>query len=252
MKLAFVTPRYGADLIAGPEHACRLLAEHIGHRHDVDVLTSCARDSRTWKNEYPEGPDRVRGVRIRRFPVTERDPDPAAVSRVASRLLAEPHSRAEELDWVRRRGPWVPALIDHLKRQHRSYDALVFFGLNTATTVYGLPIAPDHSVLFPHLELKPSLRLELWAELLLMPRALGLLSTSERRLLHTFVHVQPQHEELIGIGVEPSPQQAYPRHQQDPSDVIPVEDAVPGDADVAAEESYLSTRGMPFRRRHRL
>ena len=83
MKLAFITPRYGADLIAGPEHACRLLAEHTGHRHDIDVLTTCARDSRTWKNEYPEGPDRVRSVRVRRFPVTERDPDPAALSRLA-------------------------------------------------------------------------------------------------------------------------------------------------------------------------
>ena len=70
VKLAFITPRYGADLITGPEHACRLLAEHICHRHDVDVLTTCARDSGAWKNEYPEGPDRVRGVRIRRFPVS--------------------------------------------------------------------------------------------------------------------------------------------------------------------------------------
>ena len=138
VKLAFITPRYGADLIAGPEHACRLLAEHTGHRHDIDVLTTCALDSRTWKNEYPEGPDRVRGVRVRRFPVTERDPDPAALSRLASRLLAEPHSQAEELDWVRRRGPWAPGLLDHLKRQHRNYDALVFFGLNTATTVFGM------------------------------------------------------------------------------------------------------------------
>jgi len=85
-----------------------------------------------------------------------------------------------------------------------------------------------------------------------MPRALGLLSTSERRLLHTFVHVQPQHEELVGIGVEPSPQQLYPRHQQDPSDVVPVESDVPGEADAVIEESYLSGRGMPFRRRHRL
>ena len=48
MKLAFVTPRYGADLTTGPEHACRLLAEHLGHRHDIDVLTTCARETRFW------------------------------------------------------------------------------------------------------------------------------------------------------------------------------------------------------------
>lgn len=253
MKLAFITPRYGADLTAGPEHACRLIAEHIGHRHDIDVLTTCARDARTWKNEYPEGPDRVRGVRIRRFPVTEREPDMTALSRVASKLLAEPHGRSDELDWMRRKGPWAPGLIDHIKRQHRAYDALIYFGLTSASTVFGLPLAPDRSVLFPHLELKATLRFGLWAELLVMPRGLGLLSTSERRLLHNFVRVQPHYEELVGIGVEAPPQQSYPRHQQDPSDVIPVEDEVPGgDAEPVEEESYLSGRGMPFRRRHRL
>jgi glycosyltransferase involved in cell wall biosynthesis len=252
VKLAFITPRYGADLITGPEHACRLLAEHLGHRHDIDVLTTCARDVRTWKNEYPEGPDRMRGVRVRRFPVTEREPDPSALDRLATRLLAEPHSRAEELDWVRRKGPWTPGLLDHLKRQHRNYDALVFFGLMTATTVFGLPTAPEQSVLFPHLDLKPTLRLALWPELLLMPRALGLLSTSERRILHAFLRVQPHHEELVGIGVEPSPQQAYPRHQQDPSDVVPAEDDLPADAEPPVEEPSRAGRGAPFRRRHRL
>jgi glycosyltransferase involved in cell wall biosynthesis len=252
VKLAFVTPRYGADLTTGPEHACRLLAEHIGHRHDIDVLTTCARDSRTWKNEYPEGPDRVRGVRVRRFPVTEREPDPSALDRLATRLLAEPHSRAEELEWVRRKGPWAPGLLDHLKRQHRNYDALVFFGLMTATTVFGLPVAPEHSVLFPHVDLKPTLRLGLWPELLLMPRALGLLSTSERRILHDFVRVHPHHEELVGIGIEPSPQHTYPRHQQDPSDVVVHEEDVPGDGEPAVEEPHFASRGAPFRRRHRL
>jgi glycosyltransferase involved in cell wall biosynthesis len=253
VKLAFITPRYGADLTTGPEHACRLLAEHIGHRHDIDVLTTCARDVRTWKNEYPEGPDRVRGVRVRRFPVTEREPDPSALDRLATRLLAEPHSRAEEHEWMRRKGPWAPGLLDHLKRQQRNYEALVYFGLMTATTVFGLPLAPEHSVLFPHVDLKPTLRLGLWPELLLMPRALGLLSTSERRILHNYVRVQPHHEELVGIGIEPSPQHTYPRHQQDPSDVLVTsDDDVPGDAEPVVEESHLSARGMPFRRRHRL
>ena len=56
MKLAFVTPRYGADITCGAEHACRLLAEQVCERHDVDVLTTCARDPMTWKNESSKGP----------------------------------------------------------------------------------------------------------------------------------------------------------------------------------------------------
>ena len=31
-------------------------------RQEVDVLTTCAQDYVTWKNEYPEGADRVRGL----------------------------------------------------------------------------------------------------------------------------------------------------------------------------------------------
>ena len=62
MKFAFVAPRYGADITSGAEHACRLLAENVSERHDVDVLTTCARDPDTWKNEYTEGTDKVRGV----------------------------------------------------------------------------------------------------------------------------------------------------------------------------------------------
>ncbi len=138
MKLAFITPRYGADITSGAEHACRLLAEQVCERHDVDVLTTCARDSVIWENEIAEGADRVRGVLVRRFAVSQphdRGRVPAAQPAGCS---PAPHSRADELEWVRRLGPWSPGLIDFLKRQHRSYDALVFFSLLHPTTVHGL------------------------------------------------------------------------------------------------------------------
>ena len=39
--------------------------EHLAPHVQVEVLTTCARDARSWKNEYAEGPDRMRGVRVR-------------------------------------------------------------------------------------------------------------------------------------------------------------------------------------------
>ncbi|MSO30645.1 MAG: glycosyltransferase family 1 protein [Acidobacteria bacterium] len=252
MRLAFVTPRYGAEIGTGPEHACRLLAEQASERHDVDVLTTCARDPLTWKNEYTEGADRVRGVLVRRFAVSESH-DAAAFHQLTTRLLDSPPSRSDELDWVRRLGPSSPALLEHLKRQHRSYDALVFFSLYHPTTVHGLAVAPERSVVFPYLQLDRVLRFSLWTDVLGSARAVGYLSAPERRLAHAFLRVSPPAEEVVGIGVDTPTQQTYPRHQQDPADTLAADDEdAPSDVEKAVEVDYLTGRGVPFRRRHRL
>jgi len=253
VKFAFISPRYGADITSGAEHACRLLAEQVSQRHDVDVLTTCAQDARTWRSEYSEGTDRVRGVLVRRFAVSQTH-DTDGLRPLTERLLNGPRTRADELDWVRRLGPSSSALLDFLKRQHRTYDALVFFSLCHPTTVQGLQIAPERSVLFPHLQLHPALRFGLWEEVLSAPRALGFFSPAERRLARWYLRVIPQFEETVGIGVDAPPQQSYPRHQQDPADTLVADDeehdAHPGDEETV--EAYLEGRGVPFRRRHRL
>jgi glycosyltransferase involved in cell wall biosynthesis len=251
VKFAFITPRYGADISAGAEHACRLLGEQVCERHDVDVLTTCAGDHHTWKNEYSEGSDRVRGVLVRRFAVSQ-VPDHIAFAALSQRLQTNPRSRADELEWVRLHGPWSPGLIDYLKRSHRSYDVLVFFGLWHPLTVHGLDIAPERSVLFPYLQLQPALRFGLWADVLSSPRALGFFSDYERRLVHAYVGIRPAHEEVVGIGIDPPPEQSYPRHQQDPADVIADEDDPGTENDADDDPAYLAGRGVPFRRRHRL
>lgn len=250
MKFAFVTPRYGAEIPEGPEHACRLIAEQVSTRHDVDVLTTCARDPLTWKNEYAEGQDRVRGVIVRRFAVSQPH-DRAAFAQFTSRLAGAARTRAEELEWVRRLGPWSPGLMDHLKRQSRTYDAVIFFSLQHATTVHGVPMVLDRSVLFPCLRLDPTLRFGVWGDILTGVRAVGYLSAAERRLARAFLCISPPAEEIVGLGVDSPPQQTYPRHQQDPADTLPADEdeAV---ADGAIEVEYLAGRGVPFRRRHRL
>lgn len=251
MKFAFITPRYGAEFNTGAEHACRLLAEQIAKRHDVDVLTTTARDSSQWKNEYSEGSDRVRGALVRRFAVSAM-PERSSLSDLARRLREGPRCRADEMSWVRHAGPWSSGLMEHIKRQHRSYDALVFFGLLHPLTVSGLEVAPERSILFPHVHLRSEMRFDLWAEVLMAARAVGYFSNSERRLVHAYIGIAPQFEEVIGIGVDPPPQQSYPRHQQDPADVITPEDDAASEDDSPIDESYLGGRGIPFRRRHRL
>ena len=252
MKLALVAPRYGGELTSGAEHACRLLAEQLTLRHDVEVLTTTARDAGTWKNEYVEGADRVRGVLVRRFAVTQPH-DAHAFRQFTERILSAPRSRGEEMDWVRRLGPSSAGLIEHLKRQHRSYDALVFFSLVHWTTIHGMAVAPERSILFPCLRPSPTLRFALWADTVASARAVALISGAERKLLHGYIGVSAPREELVGVGIDPSHRQAYPRHQQDPADEPVAEEETSTEADETADqEDDRADRGVPFRRRHRL
>ena len=69
MKIAFVTPRYGTNVIGGAEAAARALAEHLvaDLGHDVEVFTTCALEYTTWANELEPGTELVNGVSVHRF-----------------------------------------------------------------------------------------------------------------------------------------------------------------------------------------
>ena len=69
MKLAFVIQRYGADVAGGAELHCRWLAERLAQRHEVQVVTTCARDYVEWRNHYAAGQDTVNGIEITRYRV---------------------------------------------------------------------------------------------------------------------------------------------------------------------------------------
>ena len=51
MKIAFVVQRYGTEILGGSEYHCRLIAERVAQHHQVEVLTTCAREYTTWQNE---------------------------------------------------------------------------------------------------------------------------------------------------------------------------------------------------------
>ncbi len=253
MKLAFVTARYGADITEGPEHACRLLAEQLSLRHDVDVLTTCARQEGLWRNEYAEGSDRIRGVLVRRFHTATRGHGGLSAPVTARRLAGGAHTRAEEEDWIAQQGPASPGLLDFLRRQHRGYDAVAYFGCRHATTIQALAEVPERSVLFPWLQVDPALRLPSVQRTLASATAIGLMSNAEQPLLEAFGGRKAADEDVVGIGIQPPPRFSYPRIQQEPFG-----DQDEGDEEtdrVAAddwEKPHLAGRGMAFRRRHRL
>ena len=146
------------------------------------MLTTCARDYVTWKNEYPEGADRIRGVTVRRF-ANARTRDIEAFNRYSDWIFNNPHSRADEMEWLKQQGPWCPALIEYLRRHHQQYDVLIFFTYLYAPTVLGLEVAPQRSILVSTAHDEPAIRLEIFKDVFSRPAALCYLTESERRFV---------------------------------------------------------------------
>jgi glycosyltransferase involved in cell wall biosynthesis len=255
VKIAFIIQRYGTEILGGSEYHCRLIAERLAQRHQVEVLTTCARDYITWQNEYPEASDRVRGVTVRRF-ANARTRDINAFNRYSDWIFSTPHTEADEMEWLVQQGPWCPALIEYLETHHASYDALIFFTYLYAPTVLGLRVAPSRSILVPTAHDEPAIRLSIYKQVFSLPAAIGYNTEAERRFLTSRFAIDAACEETVGCGVDLPQHHAYPR--QAPAAADATEDAG-DDAEAGAEggerrrfKSHLTSRGAMFRRRHRL
>jgi glycosyltransferase involved in cell wall biosynthesis len=251
MKLAFIVPRYGPDILDGAEHACRLIAERLASQHDVEVLTTCARDATTWRNVYPEGSDRVRGVTVRRF-ATARTRDAEAFDQRSAWILDHAHTREDERDWLQQQGPWCPSLIEQLRRNQQQYDALVFFTHLSATTVVGLEVNPAKSILVSTAQDLPATRLQIYSDVFSRPAALCYFNDSERQFVQGHFADRPLIEEVIGIGVEIPPPTQYPRMPASKEDAEGTAASESEGAEPREFATHLLARGSVFRRRHRL
>jgi len=255
VRIAFIVQRYGTEILGGAEYACRLMAERLAARHEVEVLTTCARDYVTWQNEYPEGSDRVRGVTVRRF-ANAQVRDIEAFNKYSDWIFNNPHDAAAEMEWLKQQGPWSPALLDYLKRTHKNYDTLIFYTYLYAPTVLGLQIDPARSILVPTAHDEPPIHLGIYQNVFRLPKGIGYLTEVERKFVTDTFERTAAVEETIGCGVDLPPHHAYPR----PAAEEASSPAEGGDAAQESDEnssgnryqSHVSARGATFRRRHRV
>ena len=263
MKIAFIVQRYGTEILGGSEYHCRLIAERLAPKHQVEVLTTCAADYITWANEYAEGADRIRGVTVRRF-ANARTRDIHAFNRYSEWIFTSAHTRDDEMEWLRQQGPWCPALLEYLERNQHQYDVLIFFTYLYAPTVLGSRIAPHKSILVPTAHDEPAIRLDIYKELFSLPAGLAYNTEVERRFLTTHFSIRAVEEETVGCGVDlpathpvfrnrTTPTTGDEAHStQDAEEDEPGEDEVPDEGESPTFRPHLAQRGTTFRRRHRL
>jgi glycosyltransferase involved in cell wall biosynthesis len=199
--LAFVVQRYGAGVTGGSETLARAVAERLAADFDVTVFTTCARDYVTWRNELPEGRSREGAVEVVRFPVQE-ERDLTAFNRFSDTLYGRPHTVEDEMEWLRRQGPYAPELVLALQERRHEFQATLFFTYLYYTTCLGLTAAPERSILVPTAHDEPPLALSIYRAVFERPRAFAFLTVPEAELVRARFDLRDRPFEVTGMGVD--------------------------------------------------
>ncbi len=201
MKLAVVVQRYGEAISGGAELHARYIAEHLARHAEVEVLTTCATDYVTWRNELPEGTDTVNGVPVRRFRVKHAR-DPLVFGRRSERVFERPHSLGDELDWLDAEGPTSPALAEYLRQHGDTFDFCVFFSYRYYHAYYGARATAPRALLVPTAEREPSIGLTMFKSVFRGVRGLMYNSHEERAMINAVSGNEHVPGVVVGVGSE--------------------------------------------------
>ncbi|PYQ95432.1 MAG: hexosyltransferase [Acidobacteria bacterium] len=207
MKVAVVVQRYGQAINGGAELHARYIAEHLARHGEVEVLTTCAADYVTWRNELEPGVGQVNGVPVRRFRV-KHERDPRLFAERSDRVFEQPHSLGDELDWLDAEGPTSPALVDYVAKHAAEYEYCLFFSYRYYHAYYGTRAAGGRAILVPTAERDLTVGLSIFQPLFRRVRAVMYNSPEERAMIHAVSGNQNVPGVVVGIGsdVPNSPQ----------------------------------------------
>ena len=201
MRLAVIVQRYGLEINGGAELHARYIAERLARHAEVEVLTTCARDYVTWRNEYPAGVETIEGLRVRRFPVA-RERDPYDFGLRSRRVFEQPHSLADELGWLSSQGPTSPALLSYLVRHEEQYDYCLFFSYRYYHACHGIRAVASRALLVPTAERDPAIGLSVFGPTFRGVRGILYNSFEERALIQHVSGNRAVPGVVVGVGSE--------------------------------------------------
>ena len=199
MKIAVVVQRYGPAVNGGAELHARYIAEHLTRHGQVEVLTTCATDYVTWRNELQPGVESVNGVPVRRFKV-KHERDPLVFGKRSNRVFEQRHSLGDELDWLDAEGPTSPALVDYINKHAADYDYCLFFSYRYYHAFYGARAAAGRAILVPTAERDETIGLSIFQPLFRSVRAIMYNSPEERAMIQAVAANESVPGVVVGIG----------------------------------------------------
>jgi glycosyltransferase involved in cell wall biosynthesis len=217
--LAFVVQRYGSEIVGGSEALCRAVAEMMAAHRPVEVLTTCARDYTTWRNELPAGTSEINGVRVRRFSVDfERG---ARFHELLGTILghvplsAYPQRRAQvrahiarsttqqQHDCLKLQGPYSTPLLNFLSSRHQDYGLVVFVTYLYPTTFFGCQRVPAaRTVLVPTAHDEAPIHLPVFQPMFARFPAYVFLTPEEKQFVQSTFDIAGALQATSGMPVE--------------------------------------------------
>jgi len=199
VKLAVVVQRYGATINGGAELHARYIAEHLGRHADVDVVTTCAVDYVTWRNELPRGREVIHGRTVHRFPV-DRERDVRLFARRSRQVFEQPHSQHDELAWLDSEGPTSRALVEYLRAHREAYDFFLFFSYRYYHAYHGIRAVAPRALLVPTAERDETIGLSVFGPVFRGVRAVMYNSPEERAMITAAAQNDEVPGVVVGIG----------------------------------------------------
>jgi len=214
-RYAFVVPRFGAGIAGGAETLSGELAKNLLLRGDeVEILTTCARDNRTWENAFPEGDAIEDGLPIKRFKVDFRDLEKWVPIQIQIHDGLKP-SIESQLEWMAN-GVNSSSLYNYLTSNKDKFDAVFFAPYLFGTTFFGAMAVPEKAVLIPCLHDEAYAYVDIMRSLFSSVRGALFNSSPEQDLANRlYGHVRGGE---VGMGFHPYEDEEYPRYF---SDVFP-------------------------------
>jgi len=201
LRVAFVVQRYGEEVNGGAELHCRQVAERLSKYFEVDVITTCAIDYISWKDEYPPGQEVLNGVTINRFAVdTPRNSE--KFNRFSERIFGTPHTRDDEIRWMKLQGPYSTKLLDFIVDNMDNFDNFIFFTYLYCTTYFGLPLVKDKAILVPTAHDEPPIYLDIFNELFQMPEYIVYNTEWEKNFVQSKFKNKHIPNDVVGVGID--------------------------------------------------
>ncbi|HLN17198.1 MAG TPA: glycosyltransferase family 4 protein [Acidimicrobiales bacterium] len=203
MRVAFVTPRYGPQVMGGAETGARQLAEHLVADCGVaaEVFTTCALDHVTWDDVLAPGDEMMAGVLVHRFTsAAGRDPDFYGLD-TRVRVAPRDTTRDQAKRWVELNGPVTISLVEALADS--GVDVAAFYPYLYYPAVAGIGKVPMPGVLHPAAHDEPALYLPIFRGTYVNADALVYHTVAERRLVQRVHPVAHLPQMVLGLGVGP-------------------------------------------------